>query len=323
MICGISFLASMILTGCSKEKLTDFSGKNYVASIRSTYTFPGLSLSDGVIHISSNTYFDSLCQAVSNDSSVIDDFHSIFSTHFSHWHSFRQLIKDTTLIDTTDWSIGANRALYKDVVTFVTIDDTLNVEPTITSEIFTHLANADGLVVLCDTVYKITHDTIFAFSTSYLSSWESYASNPGSIPGVVKSEIQRTDFTECKRNYSFGSRKLQVTGEWSKEKWGIYNEFRVTTKHRRKLFGIWWYYDTKQLFHDGQVKYCFYFDEWGQPISPITKFVEIGKSNASKLTSIIVSTGENMQNIHVLSPSSIHHQAKSPDNVWRGCTITY
>lgn len=280
-------------------------------------------MSDGVIHISSNAYFDSLCQAVSNDPSVLNDFHSIFSTHFSQWHSFLQLMKDTILIDTTDWSLSANREQFKNVITFITIDDTLNVEPTITSELFCHLANAEGLVVLVDTVYKITYDTIFAFSTSYLSSWESYADNPSSIPGVVMEAIQRTDFNECKKQYNIGSKKLQATGEWSKEKWGIYNELRVTTKHRRKLYGIWWYYDTKQLFHDGNVKYCFYYDEWGQPINPITKPVEFGLSNKSKISSIIVSTGENMQNIHVLTPSSIHHQAKCPDNAWRGCTITY
>lgn len=323
--CGIIFCISFFTSGCSKERLSDISGTSgsHHAALRSTYTFPGVSYSDGVIQFSSLGSFDSLLQAVTLDSSVLDDIYANFSSHYSNYQAFNVLIRDTTLIDSTDWSSTSVQNQYSNIITFIEVDDTLRTEATVTSAVLCHIANEDGLFVIADTVYKISYNTIYSFSDAYLNSWETYEDDPDEIPGVETEAILRTDILECTENYNYNGRKLQATGEWSKEKWGLYNELRVTTKHRRKFWLGYFYYDIKKLYHEGYVKYCHYFDQFGQPISPNTVYVEQGMDNASKITKVIVSTGQSVQNIHLLSYSTIDHKAKCPDNVWRECNINY
>ncbi|MBK7344720.1 MAG: hypothetical protein IPJ06_17485 [Saprospiraceae bacterium] len=324
--CGIIFCISFFTSGCSKERLSDISGTSgsHHAALRSTYTFPGVSYSDGVIQFSSLVYFDSLIQAAMSDSTVLDDIYTQFSSHFSNYNAFLALVRDTTRIDSTDWTVSANQAAISNVITFVESNDTFRTEATITSGVLSHLANEDGLFVIGDTVYKITYNKVYAFSDAYLSSYSSYDDDLTSIPGVEIENISRTDLNECKHNYTLWGRKLQVTGEWSKEQWSIYNELRVTTKHRRYIWPYYLYYDTKALFHYGHVSYCHSFDQWGVPINPVTVYFEQGKTNCSKITlAIWFSSSGQFGPPNVIPPSYVTHQGKCPDDVWRECIISY
>lgn len=173
-------------------------------------------------------------------------------------------------------------------------DGDFTAKPKIQFSFFQNYCNADGLIVIQDTLYHISNQY---FQKISFEEGLPYQLQMDRVLNAEKEPIRKNTILNelsereerrisCRIEYASNGWRYEMVGEVNCISSGFYNEIKTENQHRRRRFWVWWPHRTPQIAFNGSVSYRA-FQYPGGPLGDKTKSVNDVAFNETEVHQVL------------------------------------